>query len=202
MTVDPRFARSATALETAVLQLAAERPIEELSVSEIARAAHVSRATFYNHAESPEELLGRVLAAGLDRVRADFLRGFVGGDLEAEWRKSEMALLTHVEEHQDVYRMALAPTKANRGTAMQAMLARHIESSLLDFAEASAPHRFQDPGERLHLEMEVAFTSHGLVGALRAWLLSPEPRDRDAASDFLIEATPRYWFDLANAPTA
>ncbi|WP_084125863.1 TetR/AcrR family transcriptional regulator [Demequina sp. NBRC 110054] len=199
MTVDPRFARSAAALETAVLQLAAERPIEDLSVSEIARAAHVSRATFYNHAESPEELLGRVLSAGLDTVRANFLGSFVEGDLLTEWRNSESALLAHVEEHQDVYRMALAPTKANRGTAMSAMLARHIEGSLLEFAERSAPHRVNDPEERLRLEMEVAFTSHGLVGALRAWLMSPEPRDRDAASDFLIEATPRYWFALADS---
>ncbi len=202
MTVDPRFARSAAALETAVLQLAAERPIEDLSVSEIARAAHVSRATFYNHAESPEELLGRVLMAGLDKVRADFMSVALEGDLVGEWRRSEVALLTHVEEHQCVYRMALAPTKANRGTAMSAMLARHIEHSLLGFAAATAPQRFEDPTEKLRLEMEVAFTSHGLVGAIRAWLLSPEPRDRNAATDFIVEATPSYWFELAGQSKA
>ncbi len=199
MSVDPRFARSAHALEATVLSLAATRPIEDLSVSEIARAAHVSRATFYNHAESPEELLGRVLTGGLDRVREDFLGRSASEDLMTQWRASEDALMTHVLDHEDVYRTGLAPTQANRGTALSAMLARHFEATLLQFAEASSSTRFSDPAERLRLHMEAAFTSHGLVGAIRAWLVSPAPRDRDAASAIIVEATPRYWFELAGA---
>lgn len=198
MSVDPRFARSATALEATVLTLAASRPVEDLSVSEIARAAHVSRATFYNHAESPEELLGRVLASELDRVREDFLHGTVSGDLMTQWRASEDALMTHVLDHEDVYRTGLAPTQANRGTALSALLARHFEATLLKYAETASPARFSDPNERLRLQMEAAFTSHGLVGAIRAWLVSPAPRDRDAAAAIIVEATPRYWFEFSD----
>ncbi|WNM25265.1 helix-turn-helix domain-containing protein [Demequina capsici] len=200
MTVDPRFARSAGALEAAILQLAAERPIEDLTVSEIARAAHVSRATFYNHADSPEELLARVLIVDLDAVRGDFLRGAVTTDIVDQWRSSEVALMSHVLDHEDVYRTGLAPTQANRGTALAAILARHFEATMLQYAEAVAPRLFADPSQRLRLEMEAAFASHGLVGAIRAWLLSPAPRDREVASEILVEATPRYWFEITELP--
>src|SRR3546814_4869908 len=49
--------------------LAAERDITTASVSELTRRAGVNRSTFYAHADTPVELLTRVLAAELDDVR-------------------------------------------------------------------------------------------------------------------------------------
>src|ERR1700710_1454932 len=66
---DARCARTRTNLSAAVLELAAERDITSASVAELTRRAGINRATFYAHAQSPVELLTRVLAADLDLVR-------------------------------------------------------------------------------------------------------------------------------------
>src|SRR3546814_11082417 len=66
---DPRVERTRARLAEAVLALAAERDITTASVSELTRRAGVNRSTFYAHADTPVELLTRVLAAELDDVR-------------------------------------------------------------------------------------------------------------------------------------
>ena len=57
MSQDPRFLRSQERLRAAVLELAAGRSAESITVAELCRAAGVTRDTFYRHAESPVALL-------------------------------------------------------------------------------------------------------------------------------------------------
>ena len=54
--IDPRFVRSRALLAAAVLELASERPIGEVTVAEVATRAQVNRSTFYQHASSPAAL--------------------------------------------------------------------------------------------------------------------------------------------------
>lgn len=54
---DPRFQRVREQLVRAVVDLAAEKPAEQISVSELTARARVARTTFYKHAESPAGLL-------------------------------------------------------------------------------------------------------------------------------------------------
>lgn len=200
MSDDPRFVRSSEALRAAVLALAAERPVESLAVADIARAAGVTRATFYNHADSPEQLLARAVETGLDRVRREFLEAVTDTtDLMTSWRASEHALISHVLTHEQVYRTGLTPTPEGHGTALASILSRHFEATLLAYAGGVRPLDELTADDRTRLAMEAAFTSHGLVGALRAWLLSPEPRHAAFAVEAIIEATPRYWFTLADS---
>jgi AcrR family transcriptional regulator len=64
---DPRVARTDRALESAILELAARRPVSTITVADLTEAAGVSRATFYNRHNSPLELLIGVLGADLNR---------------------------------------------------------------------------------------------------------------------------------------
>ncbi len=70
--MDPRTERTTAALRTAVLELATEHDIDDVTVSQVASRAGINRATFYDHASSPAELLTGILRAELDTIRDEF----------------------------------------------------------------------------------------------------------------------------------
>src|SRR5258708_4210365 len=63
---DPRIIRTAQACEQAVVELASQTPVSQITVAELADRAGVTRATFYNHYGSPLELVIQVLMTDLD----------------------------------------------------------------------------------------------------------------------------------------
>src|SRR6185436_9727551 len=64
---DPRITRTEQALRHAIVQLATERRVSQITVADLAERAGVTRATFYNRYGSPLELLLQVLCADLER---------------------------------------------------------------------------------------------------------------------------------------
>src|SRR3546814_18051435 len=81
--------------------LAAERDITTASVSELTRRAGVNRSTFYAHADTPVELLTRVLAAELDDVRRHTMAqpDRDGLLLRALTRSTQRAIVAHAVRH-------------------------------------------------------------------------------------------------------
>ncbi|MFJ4109323.1 TetR/AcrR family transcriptional regulator [Oerskovia enterophila] len=67
--MDPRIERTTAALRTAVLELATEHDIDDVTVSQVAARAGINRATFYDHASSPADLLTGILRTELDAIR-------------------------------------------------------------------------------------------------------------------------------------
>src|SRR5246127_4375910 len=65
---DPRITRTASAFEQAVVELASQRPVSQITVAELADRAGMTRATFYNRYSSPLDLLIHVLYSDLERV--------------------------------------------------------------------------------------------------------------------------------------
>lgn len=53
--------RTEGALKEALLSLLAEKPLADITVSELARAAHVSRSTFYEHFGNPADVYDAVV---------------------------------------------------------------------------------------------------------------------------------------------
>ncbi|WP_062519993.1 TetR/AcrR family transcriptional regulator [Demequina silvatica] len=199
MTTDPRFVRSADALAEAVLALASEAPIESVTVTEVARHARVTRATFYNHATSPAALLARVLERDLDTIRAEFLVRVAGdpADVEHIWRESELTLVDHVLRHEAVYRQGLGTGSDAHGSVLATLLAGHVEASLVAFAhDRGAPTEGPDA---TRLAMAAAFVGQGTAGAIRAWLATPGTHSAEDAVDVLLSLIPPLWFAVARA---
>ncbi|MCM0622285.1 TetR/AcrR family transcriptional regulator [Nocardioides bruguierae] len=65
-TGDPRSARTVAALRRGLRALLAERPLDDITVSDLCRAADVRRTTFYTHVASPAALLTDMLVGGVD----------------------------------------------------------------------------------------------------------------------------------------
>jgi AcrR family transcriptional regulator len=184
---DPRIVRTAKACGGAIVELASEQPISQITVADLAERANVTRATFYNHYASPLELLIQVLLADLERAHLDEQdRRAVGGLSPTEMlRLSILDVADHIERFKAVYSLALHDP-ADGG--VYAALVRHFT----DYAAAFIA-RCTDPGlpETNH-DVIAQFVAHGFAGAIKAWL-----SDRSVTKGDLVDAAvacaPVWW---------
>lgn len=192
--MDPRQARTRSALRDAIYLLAAEKPIEQVSVAEVARAASITRDTFYRHATTPVHLLADFLGEELDAVLAAHAELPDRSDSELSvFDESERALLRHVAGRATVYRNAMTPRLV--GPLRDALIDR-IERALTHHLERHphlAPAREEGIPQTRHVRMLVAYAGTGTVGAIEEWLLSGDLDDIDAAARTIIAASPDWW---------
>jgi len=191
--VDARILHTTAALREAILRLAADRPVSEITVADVTRAAGINRATFYSHAVSPGSLLADVLTPELDRIREDDAdarrtaadRGAGADELAAITRRGINAVVEHVVTHRDIYSKALPdPNDAS----LHRLLVEH-------FTVSSAQHIRSLTGEhRPELLDDVAagFVAQGFVGAIEAWLAGAR-RSRKALVDTIVLSFPSWW---------
>lgn len=190
---DPRVARTEQSLAHAIVELAAERPVSQITVADLAERAGVTRATFYNRYSSPLELLIQVLYADLERShRPEAARRAEGGYPPAQLlRLATAEVVDHVERYRDVYRHALRDP-ADRGV-YEALTRHFADYSLAFIARCTHP----DLPAANH-ELMAQFVAHGFAGAIKAWLDDDEVTKAD-----LVEAcaacAPVWWAD-APAP--
>ena len=184
---DPRIVRTALACEAAILELAAERPISQVSVADLAERAGVTRATFYNHYTNPLALLIEVLVTDLEHAHAEEeRRRALGNHSGAEMlRLSIVGVADHIERFEGVYRLAV-DDPADGG--VYEALVRHFSDYAVTFIELST-----HPGlPTSNCGVIAQFLAHGFAGAIKAWLSDPS-----VSKDDLIEAAtacaPVWW---------
>ncbi|QQD75328.1 TetR/AcrR family transcriptional regulator [Curtobacterium sp. YC1] len=191
--VDARILHTTAALREAILRLAAERPVSEITVADVTRAAGINRATFYSHAVSPGSLLADVLTPELDRIRQDdaderraaAARGAGADELAAVTRRGINAVVEHVTAHRDIYCRALPdPNDAS----LHRLLVEHFTvSSALHIRELGAEQR-----PELLADVAAGFVAQGFVGAIEAWLAGPR-RSRRALVETITLSFPAWW---------
>jgi AcrR family transcriptional regulator len=185
--IDPRITRTAQALERAILELAAERPVSQITVAELAERAGVTRATFYNRYSSPLDLLIQVLYADLERghEREEAVRTEETHSPAQMLHLATAEVADHVERFKSVYRHALGDP-ADRG--VYEALVRHFAAYSLAFiARRPRPDLpAADP------QVMAQFVAHGFAGAIKAWLSD----DAVTKSDLITAAVacaPAWW---------
>jgi len=193
--MDPRQARTWARLVEVVHEVAAESPIDDVSVAELARRAGITRDTFYRHAGGPADLLARVLGAELDDLLTDFAeRADADGGGRAVFDVAERALLAHMREHRSIYRGAMSPRLT---PALRDMLVGLIERSLLEHLSrhpeiAPAGPAGIDRARQLHVY--AAYAASGTIGAIEVWLADDAPAASDDAARAILAASPAWWF--------
>jgi AcrR family transcriptional regulator len=105
--LDRRQRKSRAALDTALLQLIAERPYAEVTVEDIVNTADVARATFYAHYRDKDDLL----AAANQRL----IDGLMATVADVSWQRPPtytgvgvLTILRHVDAHRDLYRVIIS----------------------------------------------------------------------------------------------
>ena len=185
--IDPRIVRTAEACRGAIVELAAERPISQVTIADLAERAGVTRATFYNHYANPLSVLIQVLLADLERSHElEEKRRIEGGYSAAEMlRLSIIDVADHIERFEAVYRLAV-DDPADGG--VYEVLVRHFTEYAIAFIARCTHPGLPDSNH----DVMAQFVAHGFAGAIRAWL-----RDSSVTKDDLISATaacaPVWW---------
>jgi AcrR family transcriptional regulator len=184
---DPRITRTAHAFEQAVVELASQRPVSQITVAELAGRAGMTRATFYNRYSSPLDLLIRVLHADLERAhRAEDARRAEGRYPAAQMLRLATAdVADHVERFMAVYRQALHDP-ADGG--VYEALVRHFAGYSVAFIARSAHPGLPDANHQVIAQ----FVAHGFAGAIRAWLGDDSVTKADLV-DAAVACAPAWW---------
>ena len=184
---DPRISRTDQALAQAIVELAAQQPVSQITVADLADQAGVTRATFYNRYSSPLELLIQVLYADLERVhRLEDARRAEGRYSAGQMlRLATGDVADHVERFMAVYQHALHDP-ADDG--VYGALVRHFTDYGMAFMARSAHPDLPGTNRRVMAQ----FVAHGFAGAIKAWL-----SDHSVTKTDLVEAAvacaPVWW---------
>ncbi|MEG3615516.1 TetR/AcrR family transcriptional regulator [Isoptericola haloaureus] len=193
--MDPRQRRTRASLRAAILELAGQRPVGELTVAEVARAAGVTRDTFYRHTTSPTELLAGVLEEELRRIEPP-----QHGEPD-EFVRAETQLLHHVVDHRAIYRAALVDGADGR---LREVLHTVIAARLDEYLRANPQAAPAIPGGLPATDARavlVAYSAAGTVGAISAWLRADGDRaDIPALARTIVAGGPPAWYEPP-APT-
>lgn len=184
---DPRVARTEQSLALAIVQLAAQRPVSQITIADLAENAGVTRATFYNRYSSPLELLIQVLAADLERShQPEESRRTEGGYSPAQMlRLATAEVVDHVERYRAVYQHALRDP-ADRG--VYEALTRHFADYALAFIARSTHPALPTANH----ELMAQFVAHGFAGAIKAWLSDDSVTKTDLV-EACVACAPVWW---------
>jgi AcrR family transcriptional regulator len=184
---DPRIVRTSRAFEQAIVELASQRPVSQITVAELAERAGVTRATFYNHYGSPLELLIRVLLADLDAGhRLEEERRAEGGYSAAEMlRLTTAEVADHIDRFKALYQRALHDP-ADGG--VYEALVRHFTDYALAFIARCTDPRLPDTNHQVMAQ----FVANGFAGAIKAWL-SDDTLTKADLVDAAVACAPVWW---------
>jgi AcrR family transcriptional regulator len=217
--MDVRQVRTREALFRAIRELASERTLAEITVTDVALRAGISRPTFYAHAASPGALLGTVLGAELQALREEFdLASEQSADDESiPLERFQSALVEHVYRNAAIYRHNL---RHRLPPELRDVLIDHIEWGLVDHltrhpeiaprdpeaeadadaeadanANANASINLGDVAETRYREATLysAMAASGTVAALETWLRVPDPLNPQRAVSAIRRGTAQWW---------
>lgn len=163
---DPRAQRTRARLRAAVLDLAVERDLGTLTVSEVAKRAEVNRATVYLHYPDIDALATDAMEDAVAHVaRAAALCPL---DAPRDRAPAPLAdLFTHLEANARLYACMLGDQGSAR---FSARLRERLTAELAHrFTSGSRPPGFTDVPPDLH----AAYLAGALTGVIAHWVAAP-----------------------------
>lgn len=183
---DPRIARTRRMLQTALLDLTREQPLDEITVADIADRAEVNRSSFYQHYSDKETLLADALDAQAAAAAADL--GSVDAALVPGGTTPPDLFLRytrHVFAHAALYRLALG----EHGSSIAVARLRNRIASVAMTGYARFGQDEADLG--MPVEIAAASVAGSLLGMLTAWLESTDPAPPEQVAGWIWNALAR-----------
>ncbi|MFC4242283.1 TetR/AcrR family transcriptional regulator [Gryllotalpicola reticulitermitis] len=194
--MDARTRRSRSALTDAVYRLAVEKGIDDLTVTEVAAAAGVSRDTFYRHSADPVELLCMALETELTTSVSGYLAMPVAlGSADSVFLAPAMAVMEHMRDHAAIYRQAPGSKSGARLTALIDAAARQVIETHLDNHPEIVPAELRPMTDAVR-RMSLAYASSGATASFFAWINSDELDDVRRYAQVVLASGPEWWLGL------
>jgi AcrR family transcriptional regulator len=160
-TLDPRVRRTRQLLQQALQRILEEKEFEEISVQDIAEAATVNRATFYDHFADKFALLECMVGSDFHELLAEREIQF-DGSCTSGLRPIVIAVCDYLARMQ--------------GPECQRQSQPHMEAAII-----AVVRRILVDGLKLHVpksavsaEMMAAAASWAIYGAAREWVQTPD----------------------------
>ena len=188
---DVRWHRSRSALNEAILELAATKPVKALTAQEVAEWAGVNRSTFYKHAKNPAELLQSALSQDLIKIREELLQNILEGEPRVAIRQGTADLLRHVTVYRSIYGPAMGQSE---DCGLSKLLRDHIAQTILVVFErgfVSLP--FVDDADATGAQFAARFLARGTLGAIDAWLNESQELVVEKFFDRIDYLLPTWW---------
>jgi AcrR family transcriptional regulator len=171
--MDPRIARTRRSLQEALLELARERELDDISVADVAERAGVNRSSFYQHYADKETLLADALDAVAEEAGAA-LPTLI--ETTAEPPDVLVAYLEHLDANAGLYRRVLG----EHGSAVAvARLRARLQDVVLEGISRSGSAGFYADLPR---DVVAAGVAGSVLGVLSVWIaMDPRPAPATAA---------------------
>ncbi len=195
---DPRYQRVRRQLIGAIAELAAIKPAEEITVSELAVQAGIARTTFYTHADSPAQFLADYL---IDEVRP-ILERFVtllddaDEDYLLRWRDIVVELLEHVRANRSVYTHIFT---VDGQSVVLAMMSAYFEKVFAQYVESFVDLVEGDEPSELWTAMATSQQVHNLIVVISAWLRTGMTESAESVIGAYITLAPPWQLARFNA---
>lgn len=190
---DARILRTRSALHRAITSLATERPVGEVTVSELSDLAGINRVTFYKHYGTPAEALADALATELAAVCPGMEPAADGLDPFTECIK---ATLNHLDDRRKLYVIAFSD---HVDGTVPAMLSRHFTD--IAFAYLTKRRKKKPPVPDVDLDVAAAYFASGVTGAIKVWILEGD-MSRERFFENLPLLLPSWFFPDEVQPQA
>lgn len=180
--IDPRVRRTRQLLADALQKLMETRSFEALSIQDIAEAATVNRATFYDHYPDKFALLECMVASRFQELLTGRGVSFNGACLQAV-----RAIVLGVCD----YLASLRALECER----QRQLEPHLESAVIAVVRAMLLNglKSHSSAERSSPEMIAATASWAIYGGAKEWVKTPQrPPAEEAANLVMTLITPIF----------
>ncbi|WP_317929506.1 TetR/AcrR family transcriptional regulator [Halioxenophilus sp. WMMB6] len=157
-TKDARIVRTRQALRDALLSLIERKPLQDVTIREIAAEAGIHYATFFRHHETKEALLNDIAADQINQVVELMLPVVYGSDRHSV----HVALCSYVDEHRSLWTILLTGGAAET-----------LKSELIRLCKAPGEDRIPSDNE-IPAELVVIGGVSVIVETLAWWLAQPK----------------------------
>jgi AcrR family transcriptional regulator len=161
--VDPRAERVRARLRNAAFALAHERPVDQLTVSDIVNRAEVSRQVFYQHFDDRDDAVATAFTVSFASATAD-----ISGDPSARI----VALFDLASEHRAMYRNIVPSAVTQR---VVAAFRAELGPACEEIATQGMP--VVTTIASLSPESVTRFLVGGFMEVLRSWMEDPDSTD-------------------------
>lgn len=191
---DARIVRTRAALHSAITELASRKPVTSISVSELATLAGINRVTFYKHFSSPAEVLGSALALDLDSTREQYITS----SAEQSHNPIEVfvasidQILDHIDRLRPLYLLSI--NTPQDGTVPN-LLADHFTETISQYLVQR--EEWEPALPEFDRAVVARFLAHGVVGAIKAWVLSGSV-DHQVFLRSVVATAPAWWFPASD----
>ena len=164
---DPRAERVRTLLRDAAFALAHERPVDEITVGDLAARAGVSRQVFYQHFSDRDDAVSTAFAVAFTAAVAD-IEAAIEGDARARITR----LFEFAAEHRAMYRNVVPSAVTQRVVAA-------FRAELLPACEEIAARGMRVVGAVADIPQDAVsrFLVGGFQEVLRSWMEDPDATD-------------------------